>query len=352
VVADVRARVALTRGDTRKETVSAALAAVEDSIKLEGVRHVLIKPNFVSVERQLAATHVDAIAAVLEMVRRHFDGPVTIGEGPAGLPARMGFEAYGYVDVARRYGADLLDLNADATVPVQVYDRRLRPLTLHLARTAVEADYRIVVGPPKTHDTVVVTLAIKNLVMGALVNPGACRENGRGTRAFAGLVRWLPAWVQASSLADVAKRIIARTPRGSSKLAMHQSIPVINLNLALVASAIWPHLAIIDGWQGMEGSGPSKGDPVDWRIALAGIDALAVDVLSADLMGFDPAHIGYLQHCRELGLGVGDVSHIDVIGGVDPVTVRRPFIPHPGIDRQLEWQMRGTKQRLRACRVL
>jgi uncharacterized protein (DUF362 family) len=343
--------VALARRETRAATVRAALAAIEGSADLAGVRVVLVKPNFVSTQRQLAATHVDAVAAVLDWLRDRFDGPVTIGEGPAASPARQAFEAYGYLEVAQRYGARLMDLNADGTLPIQVYDWKLRPMTLHLARTVVEADYRIVVGPPKTHDTVIVTLAIKNLVMGALVNAGAAHENGRGLRISDDLVRMVPVWLQHSRLAELAKRLIARPGRGSSKMAMHQSIPVINLNLALIASAVWPQLAVIDGWRGMEGAGPTMGDPVAWGIALAGTDALAVDVLCAHLMGFDPLQIGYLQHCREMGLGVGELQGIGVTGDASPESVRRSFTPHPGTGRQLNWRMAGVGGLLEPCRV-
>jgi uncharacterized protein (DUF362 family) len=64
--------------------------------------------------------------------------------------------------VAQDYGAALMDLNHDEPVPVDVYDWRLRPLRLHLARSVVESDFRISVGPPKTHDAVTVTLSLKN----------------------------------------------------------------------------------------------------------------------------------------------------------------------------------------------
>jgi uncharacterized protein (DUF362 family) len=341
-----RARVALSQGASRQAAVSAALKLVEDGINLRGVQHVLIKPNFVTTQRQLAATHVDAVRAVLDLVRSRYDGKLTIGEGPAASPASAGFDEYGYRDVALEYGADLVDLNAGATVPIRVYSRHLRPMTLHLARTVVDADYRISIGPPKTHDTVVVTLAIKNLVMGALANPGAPNEDGRGLRISDTMIHLVPVWLQHSRLAEEAKRFIARPPRGSSKMAMHQSIPVINLNLALIASAIWPQLAVIDGWQGMEGAGPAEGDPVDWRIALAGTDPLAVDVLTTHLMGFDPTEVGYLQHCRSLGLGVGALSSIDVVGDVEMADVARSFVPHPALGRQFAWRQRGIEQRL------
>ena len=203
-----RATVALARGDSRRETVAAALAGVATQVRLESVGSVLVKPNFVSVSCPLAATHVDAVRAVLDFIRARYDGPVLVAEGAAVSSTWEGFRNYGYQALVDEYGVTLADLNADDVVPVTVYNRRLRPLTVYLARTVAEADFRVSVGPPKTHDTVVVTLSIKNMVMGALVNPPA---------------------------------------RRSSKMAMHQGFPAINLNLALVAPYVWPHLAVIDG---------------------------------------------------------------------------------------------------------
>jgi uncharacterized protein (DUF362 family) len=267
----------------------------------------------------LAATHVDAVRAVLEFIRARFDGPVLVAEGAAVSSTWDGFRNYGYQSLVDEYGVTLVDLNADDVLPVTVYDRRLSPLTVYLARTVVEAGYRVSVGPPKTHDAVVVTLSIKNIVMGALVNPRAA-PRGAGTPGVA---------------------------RGSSKMAMHQGHPAINLNLALVAPYVWPHLAVIDGWQGMEGSGPCSGDPVDWRVALAGTDALAVDMLTASLMGFDPEQIGYLRHCRVLGLGMGDLAQIGVAGNASPEDVRRAFVPHPAYESQLKWQIEDVERYLR-----
>ncbi len=96
----------------------------------------------------------------------------------------------------------------------------------------------------------------------------------------------------------------------------------------------------------MEGDGPGLGDPVDWRVALAGTDPLAVDTLTAHLMGFDPERIEYLQYCRRLELGVGAVERIEVVGNVAPEDARRAFAPHPKYQRQLAWRLDGVEQYL------
>ncbi len=342
-----RVQVALVRGEGRRGNITAALDGIADQVRLDTVPRILVKPNFVSVNLQLAATHVDAVRAVLDFVRARYSGPIVVAEGAAMSPTWEGFRNYGYEPLVEEYDVRLVDLNADDTVPVQIYDRRLRPLTVHLARTVVEAGYRISVGPPKTHDTVIVTLSIKNMVMGALVNPQAVRRSGGPPGLVRRMARLVPRQVRQSGLAEWGKGVFLGPPGGSSKMAMHQGFPVINLNLALVAPYVWPHLAVIDGWQGMEGEGPAAGDAVDWRVALAGTDPLAVDVLTAQLMGFDPERIGYLQYCRRLGLGVGEMGQIEVVGNVAPGEVRRSFTPSPTHQRQLAWHLDGVERYLR-----
>jgi len=342
-----RAQVALVRGEGRRGNITAALDGIADRVRLDTVSRILVKPNFVSVNCQLAATHVDAVRAVLDFIRARYSGPIAVAEGAAMSPTWEGFRNYGYMPLVEEYDVRLVDLNADDTVPVQIYDRRLRPLTVHLARIVVETGYRISVGPPKTHDTVIVTLAIKNMVMGALVNPQAVRRSGGPPGLVRRMARLVPKRVRQSELAEWGKGVFLGPLGGSSKMAMHQGFPVINLNLALVAPYVWPHLAVIDGWQGMEGEGPAAGDAVDWRVALAGTDPLAVDVLTTQLMGFDPEQVGYLQYCRRMGLGVGEVGQIEVVGNVAPEEVRRAFAPSPTHERQLDWHLDGVGRYLR-----
>lgn len=173
-----RACVALARGHSRYDSVAGALRALKNRVDLRDVRSLLIKPNSVGVERQLAATHVDAVRAVLDFVRARYYGPVVVAEGAAVSSTDEGFQRFGYGLLVDECRVELLDLNVDDTGPVRVYDRRWRPLTVYLARTAVEADYRISVGPPKTDDVVVVTLSIKNIVMGRW-SPKGYRQQGR-----------------------------------------------------------------------------------------------------------------------------------------------------------------------------
>jgi uncharacterized protein (DUF362 family) len=351
--------VVLIQGHDRYTNVSRALETIADEVDLSGVRSVLIKPNFVVTDRPLASTHVDSVRAVLEFVRARYSGPVTIGEGSANADVTEAYERFGYRALAEQFDAELVNLNDDEGVEVTAFRWNMRPQTLRLARRVVTADYRISVGPPKTHDTVIVTLSLKNMIMGSLLSPLGVSRNGR-LEAWKDYRRWL-AWLRKLKLNRLFGTVFAENALflglragyfgilvggRSDKVAMHQGFRVMNLNLARLAPYVYPHLSVIDGFQGMEGAGPTQGRPVDWKIAIASTDWLAADRLTAWLMGYDPEEIGYLYYCTQLGMGVADREQINVVGNVSPEEVQRPFAPHPSYRWQRRWRMRDALARL------
>jgi uncharacterized protein (DUF362 family) len=314
-------RIALCHGTERASNLCCALELVMDDIHWSSRRAVVVKPNLVIPHRPHAITHQDALAVVLEAVRMRYAGPLTIAEGCALHSTTEAFKPLGYETLAAFYDAHLLDLNADETVPVTVYDRSAGPLHLRLARRIVESDCRISLSLPKTHDVVLVTLSIKNMVMGSLVNRRVAGSHGRA------------AW------RDRVGQIVRGHGEGwgSDKTAMHQGYPMINLNLALLAPLVRPHLSVLDGFVAMEGAGPIGGTPAPWGVAVAGTDPLAVDVFTAQLMGLGLDEVGYLKYCAQLGLGCADPERMEVLGNVDPHTVARPFVPHPRHHEQRRW---------------
>ncbi len=65
---DSRSPVSLVKGDDRRKNVTQALLAVDREIgpALQRKKYVAIKVNNVTVNNQLAATHVDAIRGILD----------------------------------------------------------------------------------------------------------------------------------------------------------------------------------------------------------------------------------------------------------------------------------------------
>jgi uncharacterized protein (DUF362 family) len=230
-------------------------------------------------------------------------------------------------------------------VPVEVYDRHLRPLRLHLARSVVESDFRISVGPPKTHDVVILTLSLKNMIMGTLISRHVrASSSGNGDGRSLGQVkkllwRLVPLWVRHLPPMEWMQFWAMSVLEPSDKMKMHQSYPVINLNLAMLAPLVAPQLAVIDGFEAMEGNGPTHGTPVPMRLALASTDALAADVVGAALMGFDVDEVGYLHYCKMMGLGSGDLAQIRIVGNTTLANCARQFRPHDTIGRQRRWRL-------------
>ena len=72
--------------------------------------------------------------------------------------------------------------------------------------------------------------------------------------------------------------------------------------------------AIMDGTTAGNGPGPRTMDPVVKNVMLASADQVAIDAVSAKMMGFDPLSIDYIRLAHEDGLGVGDPREIEIVG--------------------------------------
>ena len=111
----------------------------------------------------------------------------------------------------------------------------------------------------------------------------------------------------------------------------------INYNLFSLASQLHPDLSVIEGYEGMEGNGPTRGTPVDHRVCVAGMDWLASDRIALELMGINYADVGYLNYCADAGMGIGDLNQIEVIGERVQDHVRK-YKLSGNIEKQLGWK--------------
>jgi uncharacterized protein (DUF362 family) len=335
--------VALVRGNDRYANIRRALELITDQIDLTGVQRVLVKPNMVSCSYQLAATHVDAVRATLAFVRERYSGRILVAEG-TGLPAHEGFQCFGFQPMEEEFGIELSDLNSGDWSSASVYDGHLRPLEVRLAREVVDSDFRISVSPPKTHDSMIVTLSLKNMVMGSLFHEVPAGGKGLARGWLREFYHRVPSWMKYNAIMNAVKQTYVRRASRSDRVAMHDALDTHHLNMFLLAPRVYPHLAVLDGFLAMEGDGPGGGDPVDWRLALASTDFLAADALCTHLMGFDLHDVGYLYYCHRAGLGVADIDRMDILGE-DPASCRRPFKPSPIIGQQLKWRQMARRLR-------
>ncbi len=308
----VGSRVAVMHGDDRRENIFRALRAFEKQIARDiGDRLVVIKPNNVAVNIQLSATHADAIEGILEFLKSIGKlRQAVIAESAANGPTFEGFSNYGYTKLAERYGVKLIDLDKEEVETVWVFDQQdFRPRSARLSKMLLDRrNYIISAAKMKTHDRVVATLSLKNIVFGAPIKDEGFRWGGKG-----------------------------KPGAKNDKPIVHGSgFRALNYNLFALAPRLHPHLAVIDGYDGMEGNGPTSGSAVDHRICVVSPDWLAADRVAVELMGIDFSTVGYLNFCGEAGFGQTDLARIEIIGEPIARHIRR-YQLHKNIEQQLIW---------------
>jgi uncharacterized protein (DUF362 family) len=304
------ARVGLARGDQSYGAVRKALELIAGDIQIPSDRPVLIKPNMVATSVELAATPVGAVQATMDILVELGVQRFIIGEGTTEAQGNTwpGFERYGYLALRDQYDVEFRNLHEDAQhISFQALDRDLATAQVRLAKTCFDA-YVVSVGRMKTHCWVNVTLAIKNLAIGSIYYPD-----------------------RQSQSAEVGPGDLSHAPRP------------FNLTLARLYRANPPDLAVVDGVVGMEGNGPTEGTPIPSGIAVAGADALAVDLVTTGLMGFDYRTVGYLWYLSELtGLSPDEIEVL----GEDPAKCVTRYRPHEKFPELLGWWVEDWRDHL------
>jgi uncharacterized protein (DUF362 family) len=310
--ADRKARVAAVRGADLAEMTRSALAALGgiETIVHEG-ETVFVKPNMVTLPwssrsynpfRLGECTKPEILVAVAEACLRAGAREVIVGDGSQ-MP-RFDWEGAvtldGSTSLAReaarlnsRYRGQvrLVCLDTETTEWVDV------PTGISLGRVAISslvtrADRIISVPVAKTHRWAYLTLALKNFV------------------GITPLARY--GWTGTTETTRVLLHRHDAAPRGFGRL------------LVDIASAVRPHLSIVDFSIGMEGNGPSTslgGRAVDVKsrlgswLLLASTDPVAVDATAARVMGLEaPFAPEILAMARDAGLGVMCAASIEMIG--------------------------------------
>ena len=304
-----RSTVSLVHGEDRRKNAYEALMAIDHEIRplLKRKKHVVIKPNLLTGRVPLAVTHADALRGILDYLAPRSKGPVVIAESSA-RDTLEGYEVLGYNRLASEYPSlhvSLVDLNREKryeTIPLIDFDIHVSPV--HLAARLFDPDAFIICSAVlKAHNFMVVTLSVKNMVLGAPPHS-----------------------------------VEGETPRWNEKRKYHVGVRAAHYNMFLTAQKMLPNwgVALIDGFEGMEGNGPARGTPVASRIAVASTDFIAADRVGVEAMGVNPDWVGYIRYCWQNGLGQYDLSKIDVIGA-SLAAVRKPYRLHDDINLELQW---------------
>ena len=230
---------------------------------------VIIKPNLIKPAHYKTGTITNPflIEAVCRTAKEKGAKRVIVADGAAvGYDTEKVFDRAGLQDVAKREGVELFDFKRSEWVSVPVpYGKVLH--RIKLPRIFLEADVVVNMPVMKTHDVFPATLGIKNM-------KGVIREEDK---------KRFHRWGLSQAIVDL------------NKVAL-------------------PDLTIIDGTVGMEGLGPTHGEPVNLGVIIVSRDVVAADSVASTVMGIDPVEIEYVKLAEKEGLGCADLSKIEIVG--------------------------------------
>jgi uncharacterized protein (DUF362 family)/Pyruvate/2-oxoacid:ferredoxin oxidoreductase delta subunit len=242
---------------------------------------VMLKPNLLmsSAPDRAICTHPEIIRGVAMLAREAGASQVEVTDSPGmGTAGRC----------ARRLGlgdGELLTVR-DAGEGVDVAPAGAAFHRVRLIRHLLDADLVVNLPKAKTHGQMVMTAAVKNS-FGAVVGMEKAQWHFRA----------------------------GRSPEDFARLLVHIH--------ALVA----PRLSILDAVVGMEGNGPSAGDPRLLGLLLASSDAHALDAVLARIWGLDSRRVFTLAVARDLRL-LPSFDQIDVVGvPLDDLSPHPPWRP-------------------------
>ena len=268
-----------------REAVS--LTPTFDSIEWKKAT-VLIKPNIVNPSESGSGMITDSrlVHAVTELVLEKHPRKVVIGEGSSvgyDFPGREDsihcMKVAGVVEVAEKFGIDVIDLNQDEQFEIKLPEAYVMD-TFSIAKTAADSDVILSLPVIKTHVRTGITCGLKNM---------------KGV---------LPS--------DEKKR--------THQVGLDRGI----VDLNRIAK---PHFTIVDAITGLQGTHTESSDRVPLNLIVAGGDVVAVDTVCATIAGYSVKDILHVQLSAEAGLGINDLDKIKV-RGESIESVRHPFITY------------------------
>ncbi|HEX78212.1 MAG TPA: DUF362 domain-containing protein [Dehalococcoidia bacterium] len=270
------------QGPAEQEIDSMVRRAIELVGGLSGIAGpgdtVLIKPNLILAKSPDtgAVTDPRVCKSVANLVKELGARPIIAESSAVGIDTEQAFQVAGY-DRLRGEGYEVIDLKKEETVTVPLpKGKSLKEVSF--PRVVVEAKAIISVPSMKTHDQPPVTLSLKNM---------------KGV------------------LPDTFKR------------KFHTTFGIFQ-GVADLCTAFKPALAVVDGIIAMEGLGPIFGEPVEMDLIIAGRDPVAVDAVTATIMGVEPGEDGTISAATKSRIGISDLSKLQLVG--EPIAnVQRRF---------------------------
>jgi uncharacterized protein (DUF362 family)/NAD-dependent dihydropyrimidine dehydrogenase PreA subunit len=260
-----------------RAAVAASLEPLGGMGKFAGKgQRVLVKPNLLSSRAPEAAvtTHPAVVQAVVEQVQKA-GGVAIIGDSPGGRNVGSSYERLlnrtGMMGVVEATGCEWVSFD-DSVIDVQAPNAKsFKRFTVGKAVTDVD---RVIVLPKlKTHQLTYYTGAVK-IVYGYI--PGLLKAEYH-----------LHTGTDAETFSDLL-------------LDLHGALP--------------PTLAIMDAVVGMEGQGPSNGNPREIGLILASENCHALDLVACSIIGFDPMAVPTVRKAGERGVGPRNLGEVLISG--------------------------------------
>jgi uncharacterized protein (DUF362 family)/Pyruvate/2-oxoacid:ferredoxin oxidoreductase delta subunit len=261
--------------DSDYGSVGEAVGQVFDAFPLDVAgKNVLVKPNILGPFAPESHVNTSPALVIAVVERLQSDGAlVTVGDNP-------GARGYGAVeksaDVSGIREASLGTFS-NLSTPVETVRLRRFDTSVNISKAVLEADVMISLPKFKTHVLTVISGALKNSY-GFIVGG----EKTRLHRDFS----------DAKVFSQIVTEVYALRP---------------------------PDIVIMDGIVGMQGNGPSAKTLYPVGKILASDDGVALDTVMTSMMGIKPSRIEMLTYAASRGLGMADLSKIDVDGDAGPL---------------------------------
>jgi uncharacterized protein (DUF362 family) len=259
-------KVAIVKGERGQEPVFKALDLIDYKSALANCERILIKVNFICDKTWDTGATTDPIVveAIINKIR-DLPAKVYVVESDATMTnADTAFQRTGMKAMCERNGVECLNLrHVKDHVKLEVPGGEALK-TMTVPRIVTESAI-ISAAKLKTHANTTVTLGMKNMF-------GLLPDKFKGKYHL----------------------------KGTNKV-------ITDINTVLK-----PALTVIDGFVGMEGSGPVDGTPVQMNLIIAGTDVVATDATASRVMGINPHDIKHIQRAYEKGLG--NIDDVQVVG--------------------------------------
>ena len=316
-----RSTVSLGKSNDRRQATYNALKSLQSDVsKAIGEKQVVIKVNagFPTEEHRIHSTYPGQIRGILDFLREFYDGEVWIAEGVGSSKTNDmhdGYKLYGYLPIAEEFkGITFVDANGTPLARKWIRQWHQYPTPIDIISMFFKPDnYIISAARFKTHNAVVGTYSLKNIVMGSPIG------NYKSIRSQKGKMHG------------------GTRDEGSSGRELSYNM------FTLALDGVYPDLAVVEGVSGIEGNGPWDGTEVQHDICVASTDFVACDRICTELMGIDPFYMKYVEWCGDAGLGNWDINNIRVTGARLEDNIIK-YKMHERFDEQVAWIHRNFER--------